>query len=87
MTERIDHTAKALDLIDPKRVTRLDTDAYLNRRVSEAQVHATLALVEQQRIANLIAVYGSTGEVESGYESRTVDFGFFVDQIREGLGL
>jgi hypothetical protein len=55
--------------------------------LATAQVHATLALVEQQRIANLIAVYGSTGEVESGYESRTVDFGFVVDQIREGLGL
>jgi hypothetical protein len=48
MIERIDHAAKA------ERLIRL-TDGYLERNALQAQVHATLALVEQQRIANLLA--------------------------------
>lgn len=63
------------------------SDLSLDEMIAAAQVHATLALVEQQRIANLIAIYGSEGEVESGYGSKGVDFGFIVDEIRGGLGL
>jgi len=41
-----------------------------------ATAHATLALVEQQRIANLIAWYGDEDIPDA-----------VADQIREGLGL
>lgn len=33
-----------------------DPSPYVDRRIAAAQVHATLALAEQQRIANLIAL-------------------------------
>lgn len=49
--ERIDHAAEAkkiLEDLEPHRGQHLELDPQL------AQVHATLALVEQQRIANLI---------------------------------
>ena len=46
-----------------------DGDAFLQAQI--AQVHATLALVEQQRIANLIALAGIPNQ--SGYESETHD--------------
>ena len=45
--ERIDHAAEARDMLDGKN--------YYGS-ASEALAHATLALVEQQRIANLIAL-------------------------------
>jgi|GEM_PF-3287457 hypothetical protein len=46
--------------------------------IAAAQVHATLALVEQQRIANLIAYLVLIGETPGPDDDR---------QIREGLGL
>jgi hypothetical protein len=45
MTERIDHAAEARELLENYAPDYM-----------VAQVHATLALVEQQRIANLIAI-------------------------------
>ena len=50
MTERIDHAAKARYWLPQKG------DGITPNHVAVAQVHATLALVEQQRIANLIAL-------------------------------
>lgn len=56
---------------------------------AQAQVHATLALVEQQRVANLIHLAdGARAEYNATYEQSTGEF--FLDlnrQIREGLGL
>lgn len=51
MTERIDHAAEAQRVMSimPSGDTLSEAYAY-------SQVHATLALVEQQRIANLIAL-------------------------------
>lgn len=56
MNDRIDHATRALQLSrseysDP----RTDTAVAIQ---TEALVHATLALVEQQRISNLIALAG-----------------------------
>ena len=56
MTERIDHAAKARYWLPAKG------DGITPNHVAVAQVHATLALVEQQRIANLIAL----GNAEHG---------------------
>lgn len=54
MNERIDHAAKALEEID-NADTQLGIDefGYADLSIMRAQVHATLALVEQQRIANM----------------------------------
>ena len=56
MTDRIDHFAEARRLMSA--VTTRDwaeESPYVDRRTAAAQVHATLALVEQQRIASLLA--------------------------------
>lgn len=61
MSERIDHAAEASKVAKP-----LVSDPYTSREtwLAEAQLHATLALVEQQRIANLIAL--SVGDWDHG---------------------
>lgn len=53
MSERIDHAAEAVNFLG---AVSFDTYGDDDRKVALAQVHATLALVEQQRIANLIAL-------------------------------
>ena len=53
MTERIDHVAEANRLLS--EIAPFQTQ-HLEVAMTTAQVHATLALVEQQRIANLIAI-------------------------------
>lgn len=63
MAERIDHAAKAEQIVaeTPSKITELEAVSWF----AEAQVHATLALVEQQRIANLIALEAQcTGEAD-----------------------
>ncbi len=66
MAERIDHAAEAREALGlasrfpPSQVSSL---------LAEALVDATLALVEQQRIANLIALVRLTGvRQESDYD-------------------
>lgn len=59
MSKRIDHAAKASQCIAWAHEWQLEvgsTDATENAHALIAQAHATLALVEQQRIANLIAL-------------------------------
>ena len=51
MSERIDHAAKAQGLLN-----LLPASFHEDEVIALAQVHATFALVEQQRIANLIAL-------------------------------
>ena len=78
MSERIDHAVMAdLCLDEAAHSIGLDEFAYADIRVKAAQVHATLALVEQQRISNLIAYIAkwTDGEVLD------VDV-----EIREALG-
>lgn len=60
MIERIDHYAAAVSMLKDAEMTKgMDLIAAI---VQGAQVHATLALVEQQRIANLIALAQMPGE-------------------------
>lgn len=82
MTERIDHAAKA------ERLVRL-TDGYLERNALQAQVHATLALVEQQRIANLIALHRHEVKYDIGDWSRLYVNGTedLKPDLAKGLGL
>ena len=87
MSDRIDHAAEALRALEGAGDGRnFATDAS-----AAAQVHATLALVEQQRIANLIALWSMPNESKPGFIHAA---GLTGDQdvqaarmIREGLGL
>ncbi|MBW1639276.1 hypothetical protein G3H63_09355 [Microbacterium resistens] len=71
MAERLDHAAEAVRLIEGGIGPSFDQT---RDGIALAQAHATLALVEQQRIANLIAlaalpnVNGFENEV---YDART----------------
>lgn len=66
MTERIDHAAKA---------------CAIGVSLEEAQVHATLAVAEQLRVGNLIALQAGEVRYNFGGWSR------LGSEIREGLGL
>ena len=60
MSERIDHAARARIEYDATNDVLGDegiTDGTIVASAILVQVHATLALVEQQRIANLIALW------------------------------
>lgn len=72
MTARIDHAAVAVEL-DEVAGEHLTADefAYADMAFKGALVHATLALVEQQRVANLIAL----------------GIGSSSAQVREAVGL
>lgn len=75
MSERIDHAAKARYWLPQ------NGDGILPDHVAVAQVHATLALVEQQRIANLIAL----GNAEHG-PYRYLDAGWTDLTSMDALG-
>lgn len=86
MTERIDHTAQAVRVLDnfPH-----DDIADNQTALAWAQVHATLALVEQQRIANLLALYGAQrrGEDNSWFTPRPEITNAAFDEALNRLGL
>lgn len=88
MTERIDHVAEAR-----KVATRIENNSYADRQqyLTEAQLHATLALVEQARVANLIAVSASAARQVAEGTATLEDYLRVYDvlnpQIRAGLGL
>jgi len=79
--ERIDHAAEAAQIA----AGGLSGGSFDQTRdyLAVAQVHATLALVEQQRIANLIAYYGAVDEEWNGakWDEKV------LVPIRKGLGL
>lgn len=65
MSKRIEHVEEA------SRVLQLPTameDATEANALAYAQVHAALALVEQQRIANLIALNGLVAHIEMDFK-------------------
>ena len=58
MTDRIDHAAKALGCLEAVRNANLEDPTPRDTALLQAaQVHATLAQVEQARIRNLIAIW------------------------------
>lgn len=82
MTEqRIDHAAEAR-----KVATAIENDPYSDMAsfVAEAQLHATLALAEQQRIANLMGLFSEyiSEEILSADEWKAL-----TEEIKEALGL
>ncbi|MEJ6554066.1 hypothetical protein PQI51_03385 [Microbacterium esteraromaticum] len=95
MTERIDHAALALRVMEADRDSALGweaADAQHLANLAEAQLHATLALVEQQRIANRqteraalrARADGRSDLAAAGMEAQATILDL---QIREGLGL
>ncbi|MGX5770806.1 hypothetical protein ACWKWN_08650 [Microbacterium trichothecenolyticum] len=91
MTERIDHVAQAKSLAAYGTSPSTGSPEVGAMFVAEAQVHATLALVEQLRIANLIALdktheqYTVPADDEIGEEAYASTR--LRTDIREGLGL
>ncbi|MCT7018424.1 hypothetical protein, partial [Salmonella enterica] len=66
MTARIDHASEALKALG--HITGVDEATNQITLALEAQVHATLALVEQQRLANLIAFHDvATRQADAGH--------------------
>lgn len=88
MSARTDHAAIARDVVVEMGYPFETTDL-----LRHSQVHATLALVEQQRIANLIALSQATNP--DGSRVMPTALTHVVDEysvgvnieIREGLGL
>ena len=93
----IDHKAKAEELLHFETET---SDALLGRDAAQvAQVHATLALADQQRIANLMAYvallesqFRESVDHPEEFDASTKSSAFgrhkvAVRLIREGLGL
>lgn len=74
MNERIDHAAEAIAMLENYAPD-----------YTVAQVHATLALVEQQRVANLIA-YDRSRIHFPGFRGLDATVGIEME-IRESLGL
>jgi hypothetical protein len=93
MTERIDHAAEAVsDIRYADEVLADGGDSEVAKAVAAvAQVHATLALVEQQRIANLMAVLANAARMVAEKTGSADQFRGLFDRldpiIREGLGL
>lgn len=101
-TERTDHTAKALRNVEGLHDYQAEegmTDESMLTVAIEAQVQATLALVDEQRTANLIAYvqllemqYAEAAKHADEFDHDTradsvVRHGIALDRIREGLGL
>lgn len=97
MSERIDHVAEAISC-----GRRGETAATIEEAIAftlNAQAHATLALVEQQQTANLIAYvqllesqYAEGDRNPDAFDQATkaasvARHGVALDRIREGLGL
>lgn len=84
MSARVDHAARAVALVTPTGA--LGTVESTNeKRITAAQVHATLALVEQQRTANALEylrIMSEAGRVDLDEENQALGL-----QVREALGL
>lgn len=90
MTERIDHTAAAREALAAAQMNPADADVITDPWLLAAQVHATLALIEQQRIANIIEL-SHPRRLQNGGEASYMLYDpetfKLRDDVREGLGL
>jgi hypothetical protein len=100
MNERIDHAAQALRNINGLHDYQSEegmSDASMLTVAIEAQAHATLALVEQQRIANRIALAvgirkdvllrGTATELSDWLHEGNGVVGYFSAAEQEDLGV
>jgi hypothetical protein len=84
--ERIDHVAKAAEWLTPAEGTGLSWEETAGL-TAIAQVHATLALAEQQRIANLIALFTISDEDAEDFVEHGVAYTQVLLEIKKGLAL
>lgn len=82
MTEYIDHAKRVEELVALSRTTPNDEKQWL---LAEAQVHATLALAEQQRFANRIAYHVSGMYYGPGAYGKELPESH--QELRKGIGL
>ena len=83
MIDRIDHTAESQRILDHMlSVCETDENTTALLYAQAAQVHAMLALVEQQRIANVIALAESGRTTVSG--ARSALAGLYDGSLDEG---
>lgn len=77
------------EILDDHRVTHSDEHAwqYAQATATQATAQATLALAEQQRIANLIALWTAADSDVESLMRYGVNFAYIIDEIREGLGI
>ena len=96
MTERINHAASARGAIyNAENLLEAHDDSGAGAKAAIAVANATLALVEQQRIANLIAYWQLhiPRSAEESFEHRYIEVSTLAADIdvyvtiREGLGL
>ena len=66
MTDRIDHAAEAVALLNLAVTAQRQGDP--RRIIAAAHVHAALAVAEQARIANLVALASLAGRDEDAHE-------------------
>jgi len=82
-TERLLGSFMELSPTGAKKSSKLwPTDA-----LAEAQVHASLYLADQQRIANLIALFSLSDVDAEDMKTCGVNWPVVALEIREGLGL
>ena len=79
MTDRIDHAAEALALLNLAAAAQHQGDP--RHLIAAAQVNATLALVEQQRIATLIALADSTTSTVAHRQTEEALYGRVVTHV------
>jgi len=87
---KIDHITEARNALSANSGLGF-TDVEVMPLLAEAQAHATLAVAEQQRIANLIAyvvkLSSHTTDISNMHPDDVAAFQSMSAQIREGLGL
>lgn len=80
--ERIDHAAEARGHLDSVSTYAPDDAAWAGVRAECATAEAVLALVEQQRIANVIRLESMSAKAYDRLLQNTS-----IKKLREGLGL
>lgn len=93
MTERTDHVGWAREFIraaenafDGEVTITPREEPTVRENIALAQVHATLALVEQQRIANLLSIAHWVSDEHLGRKLDDLRMGV-AGEVWEGLGL
>lgn len=87
MSERIDHATEAVRTL--AQIVGVDERTNQITLALDAQVHATLALVEQQRIANLLTIAQFSHELGDGQRMFTAESAAtqWRKEAEEALGL
>lgn len=89
MEARIDHARSAQDHIDwahEQQAAEGQFEFTVRDNALIAQAHATLALVEQQRIANLIAMFHAPDDAATMLVRAGVNFHTAASELVEMLG-